>query len=194
MPERRRSTSVKVVLTGPYGAGKTTMIRTLSEINVLTTERRVSIPEAVDDPKIETTVAMDFGRMTVDAGLQLYLFGTPGQKRFDFMWEILAEGMLGFVVLVDDSRPDSADEARELLEHFASTHDVPHVVAVNKVKPGLEDQAVRRARHQLRLDERTRVLAGDVRDREWAKSVLLELFQAAREHRAAAAGRVVTDA
>jgi signal recognition particle receptor subunit beta len=179
---RRRSTSVKVVITGPYGAGKTTLVRTLSEIDVLTTERRVSLPDEADPAKATTTVAMDFGRLTIDEGLQLYLFGTPGQKRFDFMWEILAEGMLGFVVMLDDSRPDSHEEAHELLQHFAQrSARTPYVVAVNKVGPGLADQAARRARHMLRLEDHVRVVAGDARDRDWAKETLLELFQAARE-------------
>jgi uncharacterized protein len=179
---RRGTTSVKVVVTGPYGVGKTTIVRTLSEITVLTTERRVTVAEESDPDKASTTVAMDFGRMTVDEGLQLYLFGTPGQRRFDFMWDILADGMLGFVVMLDDARPDSHAEAAEIVQHFverAST--TPYVVAVNKVPPGLEDKAVSRARHSLRLPDGIRVLAGDARDRDWAKSVLLELFEAARE-------------
>jgi uncharacterized protein len=170
---------VKVVITGPYGVGKTTLVRTLSEINVLTTERRVSVDDDAEG-KTSTTVAMDFGRLTIDDTLQLYLFGTPGQKRFDFMWDILAEGMLGFVVMLDDSRPDSHAEAAELLEHFTEQTATPYVVAVNKVPPGLEDRAAQRARHHLRLPDHIRVTAGDARDRDWAKRTLLELFQAAR--------------
>jgi len=90
--------TVKMVVTGPFNAGKTQFIRSISEIDVVSTERRISTEaERVKD---ETTVAMDFGRITVDQDLILYLFGTPGQKRFDFMWEILSEGMLGFVVMI----------------------------------------------------------------------------------------------
>lgn len=179
-PRRPSSTSVKVVVTGPYGVGKTTLIKTLSEINVLTTERRVSLDAG--EEKTSTTVAMDFGRLTIDAELQLYLFGTPGQKRFDFMWEILSEGMLGFIVMLDDDRPDSLLEGIEILAYFRQRADVPYVVAVNKVVPGEEDRAVRRARHQLRMGKDIRVVAVDSRDREQAKTLLIELFHAAREH------------
>ncbi len=91
--------SVKMVVTGPYSSGKTQFIRSISEIDVVATERKVS--SEAEKIKDSTTVAMDFGRITVDKELILYLFGTPGQRRFDFMWEILSEGMLGFVVMVD---------------------------------------------------------------------------------------------
>src|SRR3712207_3217009 len=109
-----RARSLKIVVTGPFGAGKTSLISTISEIDVLSTEKGVTDRPQADKPK--TTVAMDFGRLTIDDELSLYLFGTPGQKRFDFMWEILAEGMLGFIVLVDASRPDAASEAAEILQ------------------------------------------------------------------------------
>ncbi len=99
--------TVKMVITGPFSAGKTEFIRTISEIDVVSTERKIS-SDAEKSQKEATTVAMDFGRITVDDDLVLYLFGTPGQKRFDFMWEILSEGMLGFIVIVDSSRPKRA--------------------------------------------------------------------------------------
>lgn len=95
--------TVKMVITGPFSAGKTEFIRTISEIDVVSTDRKIS-SDAERSQKDQTTVAMDFGRITVDDDLVLYLFGTPGQKRFDFMWEILSEGMLGFIVIVDSSR------------------------------------------------------------------------------------------
>ena len=90
---RRGGQAVKVVVTGPFAAGKTTLIRTISEITVLSTER--GITDSTRKRKAETTVAMDFGRITIDRDLVLYLFGTPGQDRFDFMWVILGEGMVG---------------------------------------------------------------------------------------------------
>ena len=90
--------TVKMVVTGPFNAGKTEFIQSVSEIDVVSTERKIS-STAERSVKESTTVAMDFGRITVDEDLVLYLFGTPGQKRFDFMWEILSEGMLGFIVM-----------------------------------------------------------------------------------------------
>src|SRR6187551_3486477 len=97
--------AVKIVVTGPFSAGKTTLIRTISEITVLSTEKDIS--DHTRSRKAETTVATDFGRITIDRDLVLYLFGTPGQDRFDFMWEILGEGMLGYILLIDSSRDDS---------------------------------------------------------------------------------------
>src|SRR3984885_1511919 len=104
--------AVKIVVTGPFSAGKSTLIRTISEITVLSTEK--DITDETKARKSETTVAMDFGRITIDKDLVLYLFGTPGQDRFDFMWEILGEGMIGYVLLVDSSRPESLDEAASI--------------------------------------------------------------------------------
>src|SRR5947208_13488544 len=129
---RRRSagTAVKIVVTGPFSAGKTTLIRTISEITVLSTEK--DITDDTRSRKAETTVAMDFGRITIDRDLVLYLFGTPGQDRFDFMWEILGEGMLGYVLLVDASRPDSLDEARGILESSRQMAHVPVVVGLHR--------------------------------------------------------------
>jgi signal recognition particle receptor subunit beta len=105
--------TVKMVVTGPFNAGKTEFIRSVSEIDVVSTERKISAP--AEKVKETTTVAMDFGRITVDEDLVLYLFGTPGQKRFDFMWEILSEGMLGFVVMIDSTRPETFREARSIM-------------------------------------------------------------------------------
>jgi signal recognition particle receptor subunit beta len=101
--------TVKMVVTGPFNSGKTAFIRAISEIEVVSTERKISLE--AEKVKETTTVAMDFGRITVDDDLVLFLFGTPGQKRFDFMWEILSEGMLGFVVIVDSSRPETFRDA-----------------------------------------------------------------------------------
>jgi small GTP-binding protein len=122
--------TVKMVITGPFNAGKTEFISSVSEIEVVSTERRITDETA--SVKLETTVAMDFGRITIDEDLVLYLFGTPGQKRFDFMWEILSEGMLGFVVLVDSVRPETFREARRILDIFRSYANTPYVIAANK--------------------------------------------------------------
>ena len=122
--------TVKMVITGPFSAGKTEFISSVSEIDVVTTERKIS--SDAERVKEETTVAMDFGRITVDDDLVLYLFGTPGQRRFDFMWEILAEGMLGFIVMVDSAKPETFREAKSILETFRAYAPTPYVVAANK--------------------------------------------------------------
>ena len=109
--------NVKMVVTGPFSAGKTQFIRSVSEIEVVSTERKLTNARE-RSIKETTTIAMDFGRITVDDDLVLYLFGTPGQKRFEFMWEILSEGMLGFIVMVDSRRPETFREARSILETF----------------------------------------------------------------------------
>jgi uncharacterized protein len=166
---------VKVVITGPFGAGKTSMIKTISEIAVLATERRITGESLA--LKGQTTVAMDFGRLTVDRELALCLFGTPGQKRFEFMWEILAEGMLGFVILVDAEREQSHAEAEDILAFFRDVADVPYVVAVNKCD-GDPYGAVERARDRLRLDSAVRCVPVNALDRDSVKGVLLELLYA----------------
>ena len=174
-PGRRKhgGTAVKIVVTGPFSAGKTTLIRTISEITVLSTEK--DITDHTKSRKAETTVAMDFGRITIDRDLVLYLFGTPGQDRFDFMWEILGEGMLGYILLLDSERPDSLEEAVGILAAFRKMARVPFVVALNRsagVSPDEED----RVRSQLGLDEDVPVVPCDATDRESVKAVLLALL------------------
>ena len=165
--------TVKIVVTGPFSSGKTEFIRSVSEIDVVSTERKIS----TDAEKIKetTTVAMDFGRITVDEDLVLYLFGTPGQRRFDFMWEILSEGMLGFIVMVDSTRPETFREARSILETFRAYAPTPYVVAANK-----QDRAdaweVDDMRVALRLDAKIKILPCVARKKESVKSVLLELL------------------
>lgn len=166
--------TVKMVVTGPFSAGKTQFIGSVSEIDVVSTERKISSsPEKV--VKDSTTVAMDFGRITVDEDLVLYLFGTPGQKRFDFMWEILSEGMLGFIVMVDSTRPETFREARSILETFRAYAPTPYVVAANK--QDLKDAwDVEDIRHALRLDSKVKLLPCNSTDRSSVKTVLLELL------------------
>ena len=166
-------TAVKIVVTGPFSAGKTTLIRTISEITVLSTEKDIS--DHTKSRKAETTVAMDFGRITIDRDLVLYLFGTPFQDRFDFMWEILGEGMLGYILLVDSSREDSLGEAVGILAAFRKMARVPFVVALNR-SAGMDPQDEERVRDVLALDEDTPVVPCDATDRESVKSVLLALL------------------
>jgi small GTP-binding protein len=165
--------TVKIVVTGPFSSGKTEFIRSVSEIDVVSTERKIS----TDAEKIKetTTVAMDFGRITVDEDLVLYLFGTPGQRRFDFMWEILSEGMLGFIVMVDSTRPETFREARSILETFRAYAPTPYVVASNKQdRPDAWD--VDDMRVALRIDPKIKILPCVARKRESVKTVLLELL------------------
>ena len=165
--------TVKMVVTGPFSAGKTEFIQTVSEIDVVSTEKKIT--SEAERIKESTTVAMDFGRITVDDSLVLYLFGTPGQKRFDFMWEILSEGMLGFIVMVDSSRPETFREARSILETFRAYAPTPYVVAANKQDQDeawdLEDMRI-----ALRLDSNIKLLPCVAVDKESVKTVLLELL------------------
>jgi|SRR3990172_865095 len=165
--------TVKMVVTGPFSSGKTQFIGTISEIDVVKTERKVTTE--AEKIKDSTTVAMDFGRITVDNELVLYLFGTPGQKRFDFMWEILSEGMLGFVVMVDSSRPETFREAKSILETFRAYAPTPYVVAANK-QDHPEAWTPDDLRIALRLDPNVKLLPCVATQRESVKNVLLELL------------------
>jgi small GTP-binding protein len=165
--------TVKMVVTGPFSSGKTQFIQTVSEIDVVATERKISSES--EKIKETTTVAMDFGRITVDDDLVLYLFGTPGQKRFDFMWEILSEGMLGFVVMVDSSRPETFREARRILETFRAYAPTPYVVTANKqdLEDAWDPDDMRIA---LRLAPEVKLLPCIATEKESVKNALLELL------------------
>ncbi len=165
--------TVKMVVTGPFSAGKTEFIRSVSEIDVVSTERKIT--SDAERIKETTTVAMDFGRITIDDELVLYLFGTPGQKRFDFMWEILSEGMLGFIVMIDSTRPETFREARSILETFRAYAPTPYVVAANKQD---RDDAwdIEDMRIALRMDRNVKLLPCVATHKDTVKSVLLELL------------------
>jgi uncharacterized protein len=173
MRRRAAGTAVKIVVTGPFAAGKTTLIRTISEITVLSTEK--DITDSTRSRKADTTVAMDFGRITIDRDLVLYLFGTPGQDRFDFMWEILGEGMLGYVVLLDATRPESVEETVGILAAFRKMARVPYVVALNRAE-AIDEVEEARIRAALDLEPDVPVVPCDAMDRESVKSVLLALL------------------
>ena len=172
---RRGGQAVKVVVTGPFAAGKTTLIRTISEITVLSTER--GITDSTRKRKAETTVAMDFGRITIDRDLVLYLFGTPGQDRFDFMWEILGEGMIGYLLLVDAAREDSIQEAAGILDAFRTMARVPFVVGLNRAG-GDDHLLVESVRSRLEIPSDIAILPCDATDKESVKNVLLALLYA----------------
>jgi len=168
----------KIVVTGPCVFSRRLLVWTISEITVLSTER--GITDDTRSTKSDTTVAMDFGRITIDRDLVLYLFGTPGQDRFDFMWEILGEGMLGYVVLVDASRPESLDEAASIVRAFRKMANVPYVVGLNRAD-GIDEEEERRVRDTLDLMPDVPVVPCDASDRESVKSVLLALLYAVVE-------------
>jgi len=165
--------SVKVVVTGPFNAGKTTFIKSVSEITVLSTERQVS--DTSGEGGGETTVAMDFGRITVSDDVVLYLFGTPGQARFSFMWETLSEGMLGFVLMVDATEPATFEDARGMIEFFTNMSDVPFVVAANKVAAD-DLETLQQVRADLAIAEDVPLLPVDARERDSVKAALLGLL------------------
>lgn len=166
--------SFKIVVSGPVGAGKTTFIDSVSEIETVSTEAGISDDAGTGD-KTTTTVGIDFGRISVGGDMQLYLFGTPGQERFDFMWDIVARGMLGVIMLVDCSRTDSFAESRRILDHFRALGDVPVIIAANKVQDFAAD--ARALGEHLELRDQEFVVPTDARDRESVKQTLIELLE-----------------
>ncbi len=123
--------SYKVVVTGPFSAGKTAFIRTASDIEIVTTERRISDPGLFRDDKQETTVAMDYGHKRL-GDVMLHLYGTPGQARFEFMWRILAKEMDAFLILVDSADKGSLMDAKQIIRLFRKYGRVPYMVVANK--------------------------------------------------------------
>jgi len=165
---------IKVVVTGPFGAGKTQFINTTSEIDVVTTERRVSVRER-RELKDQTTVAMDFGRITIKKDAVLELYGTPGQRRFDFMFPILSKGMWGFVVLVDSAGRERFKAACEVLEDFDRLSAAPRVIAANKqdAAGALRPDELRKV---LNVAQGVQVLPCVATDKTSVRNVLLGLL------------------
>ena len=128
--------------------------------------------------KETTTVAMDFGRITFTDGLSLFLFGTPGQRRFEMMWEILSEGMIGFIVLVHAGDPRSVEEARHILGTFRRYADVPFVIGVTHLDEADDDpnEVLAKVKETLELPDDVALLVCDPRRRDDVKTVLLEIL------------------
>lgn len=172
----RAARPLKIVVTGPFAAGKTSLIQTISEVAVLGTERGIS--EDTGAGKETTTVAMDFGRVSLSNGLALLLFGTPGQRRFEVMWEVLSEGMIGFVLLVNGADERSAAEAERQLATFRAYADVPFVVGVTHLDSDGVDHgaALAAVRERLDLGQEADVVACDPRSREDVKAMMLRIL------------------
>jgi small GTP-binding protein len=165
--------AVKMVITGPFSSGKTEFIGSISEIDVVSTERKIT--SSAERIKETTTVAMDFGRITVGDDLVLYLFGTPGQRRFVFIWVIFYKGIFWFVVMVDSTKPETFREAKRILETFEGYAATPYVVAANKqdMEDAWEPEDLRII---LRLKTEVKILPCIATDKESVKNVLLELL------------------
>ncbi|MEV0849115.1 ATP/GTP-binding protein [Streptomyces sp. NPDC049954] len=177
LPETATS-AVKIVIVGGFGVGKTTMVGSVSEIRPLTTEETMSQASIGVDSlrrstnKTDTTVAMDFGRISVSEQMVLYLFGTPGQERFWFLWNGLFEGALGGVVLVDTRRLESSFDVMGRLEESG----VPFVVAVNCF-PGAPEYTADTLRAALDLPAAVPIIMCDARKRRSSRDVLLTLMR-----------------
>ncbi|MET8815466.1 ATP/GTP-binding protein [Streptomyces sp. NPDC004549] len=188
-PERAKPpvepVTLKILVAGGFGVGKTTLVGAVSEIRPLRTEELLTeAGRPVDDlsgieGKHTTTVAMDFGRITLRADLVLYLFGTPGQERFWFMWDELSEGALGAVVLADTRRLEDCFAAVDYFERRA----IPFVIAVNCFE-GADRYPAETVRQALDLDPGVPLLLCDARDRESVKEVLIGVVRHAMEQAA----------
>ncbi len=165
----------KIIFTGPVGAGKTTAIGSISEIAPVKTDARAS--DMTLARKAETTVALDYGRLSLEGGVRVHLYGTPGQERFDFMWEIVSQGALGLIVLVDNTRPNPSADLQFFLTAFkALLNDAPLVIGVTKTDLSAQPSAEDYANLLEKFGLRPPILEIDPRDGDDVRQLLMALL------------------